>query len=113
MNDDHDAMIRAAFEELHQEFASRLPARIEALAAAIHAAAAARDDEAARDQARGLAHRLRGSAGSYGFPAISATAERIEEAFIDLKAIPAADPRSSWATILAALVELEHAATEG
>lgn len=113
MSADFEERIRAAFEELHREFSSKLPARIETLAAAIRAADAARDDLALREEARGFAHKLRGSAGSYGFPAISAMAERIEEAFIVLKASPAVDPEAPWATIAAALAELESAAREG
>jgi HPt (histidine-containing phosphotransfer) domain-containing protein len=106
-------MIRAAFAELHDEFASVLPGRIEVVAAAIRTADAARGDEALRDEARSAAHRLRGSAGSYGFPAISATAGRIEEALVALAAGSAEDPVADWATITAALRELESAANEG
>jgi HPt (histidine-containing phosphotransfer) domain-containing protein len=113
MSDDHDELIRAAFAELHVEFASKLPERVRVVAAAIRAAEASRDDAELRAQARGAAHRLRGSAGSYGFPEISATSARIEEALIALATTPSGEVAAAWSTIVAALDELERAAIEG
>jgi HPt (histidine-containing phosphotransfer) domain-containing protein len=110
---EQDELIRAAFAELRDELASKLPDRIEAVSRAIRAADGDRGDGALRDEARGAAHRLRGSAGSYGFPEISAAAGRIEEALVDLKENVAPDPASSWRMILDALSELERSVTGG
>ncbi len=107
-----DELIRAAFAELHQEFSQKLPARLESAATAIRAALAAREDLALREEARGSAHKLRGSTGTYGFPAISETAGRIEDAFVELNGSPSTDPGAPWARIVAALAELEGAARE-
>jgi HPt (histidine-containing phosphotransfer) domain-containing protein len=109
---EQDAMIQAAFAELRVEFAGKLPDRIEAVSRAIRAAGAAREDGELRDAARSVAHKLRGSAGSYGFPEISAAAGRIEEAFVDLRGEVAADPAASWRVILEALAELERTGSE-
>lgn len=113
MSAERDALVRAAFDELHQEFAAKLPSRVGALVAAALAASASRDDPALREEARSVAHKLRGAAGSYGFPAISATAARIEEAFVHLSATAGADPATTWATILDATAELERGLREG
>jgi HPt (histidine-containing phosphotransfer) domain-containing protein len=113
MSAERDALVRAAFEELHQEFATRLPDRIGAIVAAVAAASASRDDLALREEAQNRAHKLRGSAGSYGFPAISATAARLEEAFVELGAIAGADAEATWATITESVADLERALRAG
>lgn len=113
MSAERDALVRAAFDELHQEFAAKLPDRIGAVVAAASAASASREDPALREEALRVAHKLRGAAGSYGFPAISATAARIEEALVDLSASDAADPVTTWATITDATAELERALRAG
>ena len=113
MSAERDAMIRAALAELRDDFASRLPDRIEAVSKAIRAADGDRQDGELRDEARGAAHRLRGSAGSYGFPAVSVAAGRIEDALVALAAGSAEDPVAAWATITEARAELERAANEG
>jgi HPt (histidine-containing phosphotransfer) domain-containing protein len=108
---EQDALIRAAFAELHDGFALKLPARIAGLAEAVRAAEASPDDAALREVAGRSAHALRGAAGSYGFPEISASAATIEDALAELRARLAPDPASSWAVIVESLAELERAAT--
>ncbi|MEP7120542.1 MAG: Hpt domain-containing protein [Byssovorax sp.] len=111
MSAERDALIREAFVELRQEFAIALPDRVVALATAVRAAATSRDDSALHDEARSGAHKLRGAAGSYGFPAISAAAGRIEEALVEVGAGDGADPAAAWATILEATAAIERASS--
>jgi len=59
-------------EELRSLYRRALPARIGAL----ESARAAADDDAARR----VAHALRGSGGTYGFPEISTAAAAVEDA---------------------------------
>ncbi len=62
--------------KLHKEFFERLPGRLTELANAIRAA---KLDPSGVDTARMLAHRLRGSAGSYGHPAVGETVGIVED----------------------------------
>jgi HPt (histidine-containing phosphotransfer) domain-containing protein len=64
--------IQAALDAARAEYAAELPDLVRALLARI--------EQAAADEARSQAHRLRGTAGSYGFAAVSDVAGRIEDA---------------------------------
>ena len=64
-------------DRLLTEFRERLTERIEALSAARAALGA---DPAARARVRGIAHALKGSGGTYGYPAITAAAGAVEAA---------------------------------
>jgi two-component system OmpR family response regulator len=79
------------------EYTSRLRLKIAALAEAIETARTEPSQERV-EAARTLAHKLRGSAGSYGLEGVSAAAGRIEEG---LRSQPTA-----WREIDAALAEL-------
>jgi chemotaxis protein histidine kinase CheA len=70
-------LTRADMAALAAEYAAELPGLIEELTALVKAAAA---DPAAVPQACAAAHRLRGTAGSYGFLAVGEAAGRIEDA---------------------------------
>ncbi len=61
---------------LRTQFASRLPDKLAALTVALEAA---RLDPGRLDDARTLAHRLRGSAGSYGYAAVGAAVGLVED----------------------------------
>lgn len=61
---------------LRQEFAAKLPAKLTALDVAVRAAIHDRTKLAAATM---LAHRLRGSAGSFGQPTVGVAVGRIEE----------------------------------
>jgi HPt (histidine-containing phosphotransfer) domain-containing protein len=63
-----DALLLAA----HRQFAGSLPAKVAAIVDAVA--------RGAWDDARRSAHKLRGSAATYGFAALGATAGAIEEA---------------------------------
>ena len=64
--------------DLKTFYRSALPARIAALRAACDAFGAG--DAAAEATVRQIAHSLRGSGGTYGFPHISAAAAAVEQA---------------------------------
>lgn len=80
---------RETLRALQARYAAELPERL----AAIEAALADPADPNGRDgheRARALVHRLRGTAGSYGFAAISEAAARLEDALDAAPADPAA-----------------------
>ena len=67
---------------LRVDYAHRLPGRVRKVALALRACRRAPGDARLLDRARTLAHRLRGTAGSYGFPAVGAAAGRVEDAIL-------------------------------
>ena len=69
-----------ALAVLRERYAAALPGRACELAEKVDAALAG--DEEASGAARQVAHRLRGSAGTYGFPAIGEVGAAIEEALV-------------------------------
>jgi HPt (histidine-containing phosphotransfer) domain-containing protein len=72
-DDDLDAELAA----LRATYGRELPAKARAVAAATRATVA---DPTKAEEATALAHRLRGTAGAYGFPTISRGAGAIEDA---------------------------------
>ena len=69
--------VEAALAALRRGYAAELPDLVRSLAARMEEAATR---PSALDQARREAHRLRGTAGSYGFAAVGEAAGRIEDA---------------------------------
>jgi HPt (histidine-containing phosphotransfer) domain-containing protein len=69
-----------ALRELRAEFRSRLPGRVEEVAAALDEARTRAGDAEALAEARRLVHRLKGTASSYGFAAIGESLEAVEDA---------------------------------
>jgi DNA-binding response OmpR family regulator len=92
--------------ELHRQFAEQLPAKIKVVEEEV---AAARTDSQRLPRARDLAHALRGSAGSYGFSAISESMGVVEYLLADASA--QRDPWRPyfWEEINAALRESRKA----
>jgi HPt (histidine-containing phosphotransfer) domain-containing protein len=72
-----DEDLEAELAALRASYARDLPAKARAVATATRATAA---DPAKSEEAIALAHRLRGTAGAYGFPAVSRAAGAIETA---------------------------------
>jgi chemotaxis protein histidine kinase CheA len=70
----------AEIASLRLGYARSLPERLGCLRAAVLAWGRAPDDGELLSRAESLAHRLRGTAGSYGFAAFSATAGAVEDA---------------------------------
>lgn len=66
--------LAAAMAQIRQRFVAKLPEERAALAAALEAA----QSGAGRDALMQLAHRLKGSAGTFGFDAVSAAAAQLE-----------------------------------
>jgi CheY-like chemotaxis protein len=93
----------AAIAALSAEYRDRLPEKYQELAAVT--AQAQQGSPQALEEALKLAHRLHGTAGSYGFAQVSAAAGRLEAGFRQLLA-----GGGSWDTIHAALQELMTAA---
>ena len=85
-------------EETLRRFRGRLPARVEELRAAVERA---RHDQEGEHEARGLAHRLAGTAGTYGHGEVSAAARKLELA---LSTPP------DWTAVDLALTELDRLA---
>jgi HPt (histidine-containing phosphotransfer) domain-containing protein len=77
-----DPTVEQMLAEARAQFAASLPAK----AAAIQEHLA----RGAWEEARRAAHKLRGSAGTYGFAALSAVASEVEEALIAAGSQPAA-----------------------
>lgn len=88
----HDALTA-----LRAEYARRLPSRVRRVALALGACRRAPGDALRLERARALAHRLRGTAGSYGFAAVGAAAGRVEDGIV----------RLAWDEIDSALRETE------
>ena len=68
----------AEFAALKAEYAASLPAKVDALDALLQAVTAGAPG--ALEELRSRSHRLRGSAGSYGFDRVSDAAGRLEDA---------------------------------
>ncbi len=70
--------LEKAFAALREEYARALPAKLDELGAALREAQSG--DAEARARATALAHRLAGTAGSYGLTDVSAQAASVEQA---------------------------------
>jgi HPt (histidine-containing phosphotransfer) domain-containing protein len=93
-----DALLAAA----HSQFAASLPAKVASIEESLAGGA--------WEDVRRAAHRLRGSAGTYGFAALAAAAAAIEDALLEVTE-PPADVRARIAEHLAAArAEADHAA---
>src|SRR5262249_36905186 len=82
-----------AITELRNEYAAALPGKVADLARAVEAA---RADAAVVGEARSLAHRLHGTAGSYGFIQARELAGRLESRLVRLGGAPAAERAAVW-----------------
>lgn len=101
-----DPSVEQMLAEARAQFAASLPAK-----------AAALEEHLARgawEEARRAAHKLRGSAGTYGFAALGAAAGEVEEALLAARGAPD-DPTRARIGAMAreARVEAERIAKEG
>jgi diguanylate cyclase (GGDEF)-like protein len=71
--------LRAQFEQLRKRYATKLPGKMEEISRRLAEARTATDPTEALTEARTLAHRLRGTAGSYGFPRCGRAAGQLED----------------------------------
>ena len=97
-----------ALAPLKREFGERLKERLAELEMAVDRAKRDRD---AFGQARALAHRLRGSAGSYGYGAVSASVGLVEDLLVKVPAPPAQLPRQFWSEVDDALEQARKEST--
>jgi HPt (histidine-containing phosphotransfer) domain-containing protein len=105
-----DDLLAEALAVLRAEYAAELPGLSRALAERVHAALR---DVAALPPARAAAHRLAGTAGSYGFADVSAAASRIEVALDEVCARGGSCRDAERDGLLAALGDVERAAGGG
>jgi len=100
-----DAELQAEMDKLHAEYERELPGKLEELRRAIRRARANPLEEKARLEARTLAHRLAGTAGSYGFPDESTSAAVIEAQAIAAGTAKPGEVEKHWALAEAAVSE--------
>ncbi len=95
--------------QLQSSYGASLPEKVRTLAQALHRVRRQPDDSGAFVEARLLAHRLKGSAGSFGFDMVGDAAARLEEALdqVELKGPSRAE---AWSRIASVLTELVRAA---
>jgi hypothetical protein len=96
-----------ALTALRVDYALALPGRVRRLATALRAWRRAPGTFALLERARALAHRLRGTAGSYGFAAVGQAAGRIEIALFHTTGAPGQAHAAAWDEIWSALREAE------
>ena len=106
VNEAREQAFAAAFAELRAEYALALPDEVRELVDAVGSARARLGGTA-----RAMAHKLCGTAGSYGFSEISEAAGRLEAALkaIETNPCPEEDP---WAEIHGALQRITAALAE-
>jgi HPt (histidine-containing phosphotransfer) domain-containing protein len=93
--------LEARLAELRRRYAAGLPEHLDALGGLL---AEARDGHrGALSEARGLAHRLFGTSGSYGFAEVSAALEALESLLLRLSEDGRAAPEQGWAEASALL----------
>lgn len=99
--------LEASLAALSTQFALELPERIAKLTLACHKIRNNADNGASAEEARILAHRLRGTAGSYGLPELSALTGEIEDLIIEINQHP---DHPLWSEIPYLLEEAEKIA---
>jgi HPt (histidine-containing phosphotransfer) domain-containing protein len=103
--------VLAALRELQAEYGKVLPTLVATLAGALERAKGARSDGEALEEVRLQAHRLRGTAGSYGFREVGEAAIRIEETVRAMQAGgEGAMPGDPWQELEGALEAMTAAA---
>ncbi len=100
--------LRAALRELATELAPLLPERAEAISRAFEDARAQPENGDAREKLRVLVHRLRGTAGSHGFHAISRSAGLIEDRILSAAGAPLDD--AAWLALAGYVADVKDCA---
>ncbi|HXN55201.1 MAG TPA: response regulator, partial [Myxococcales bacterium] len=89
----------AAMVQMRADYARDLPGKLEALVVSVVAARAAQAEVALRHEARTLAHRISGTAGSYGFPEVGSACAQLEELIVGLGEIPKKALPAGWTSV--------------
>ncbi len=97
-------------ETLIARYAKRLPQRVAVLRARLEELGRQPDNDAAYAEAVMAAHRLAGSAGSYGFSAVSEAARKLEQLLRSGRQI--ASLRNEWQALLQAMTESADSAED-
>lgn len=102
-----DDDLEASLAALNTQFALELPERIAKLTLACHKVRNGTDNDTSASEARLLAHRLRGTAGSYGLPELSSLTGEIEDLIVEIHQQP---DHPLWSEIPYLLEEAEKVA---
>ena len=108
----HQSQAHDALRALRAEYAKEVPSRVRRLARALRAWRRAPADAPSMERARVLAHRLRGTAGSYGFAAMGEAAGRVEDGILRAVSAPVEAHDAAWAELWTALRAAEAVAAE-
>jgi len=101
--------LRARMAHLREEYARELPRKLDELESLIEAA---KQRSEATKSAAGSAHRLRGTAGAYGFKLVGALAGHIEDLLAEYQASPLRVRRNLWNEVSRALADARLAARD-
>lgn len=102
--------LAAEFAALRSEFTAKLPGKLQELEAAVRLA---KYDRESIEIARGLAHRLRGSSGSYGHPDLGEAAGHVEDLLSEALANPALVGTGRWELIDGAMRDMRRCLDRG
>ncbi len=103
---DMNAEVMAEIEAYRVEYKSQLPKQVNEMRASLERAFAKPADDDLWQAAREGAHKMRGTAGSYGLMPVSDAAGAIEDALLALKGVSAEVAKPHWVTIERALKQL-------
>jgi HPt (histidine-containing phosphotransfer) domain-containing protein len=112
--DDLDAEDRESLRQLRELFAARLPERLAEVDAAWEEARGSAFEPAAFARFHRLVHSLSGAGATFGFPAVTAVARRMERLLKPLvreQAAPSAIPDGAERELAGLLEELRQAAS--
>lgn len=107
---DPGSTLVAALEALQAEFTAKLPEKLRELETAV---ALAQTDPSGIASARGLAHRLRGSSGSYGHAELGEAVGRVEDLLAEAQAAPGSVRPALWPEVDEALRETHRCLEKG
>ena len=91
------------FADLRESYRQKLARHLSKLEAHVRDRAHGQIPRDELESARGLTHRLKGTAGTFGFDATSAAMARIEEKLVELLEEPGPEPSRAWREIDCAL----------
>ena len=104
------ATIDAALAALRRDYAASLPDRVAHLTRAVRAWRAAPDDPRLCEGARDIAHRLRGTIGSFGLTELCAIVGAVEDALVRAATTRAEAGAPAWEEIDALLLDADTCA---
>jgi diguanylate cyclase (GGDEF)-like protein len=106
----HPPAVELALQAAKQDYAAELPKEMKALAQSIRDTREAGKNKSAFHAARQHCHKLKGSAGSYGFSSVSQGVGKIENLLRSLESGDSTMQELLWSEIIRILAETESAA---